>query len=114
MTKCRTYVEHLVMLTVKQKNLLDYLKSYYSEKMVFPTFDEMRDKLMETDRRLGEVLDMYERNRVFDKTVFVLTADHGMEMQDPTRIHTPLRIFADRNSRSIMKMIYLNSLEESD
>ena len=33
------------MLTVKQKDLLDYLKSYYSEKMVFPTFDEMRYKL---------------------------------------------------------------------
>ena len=33
------------MLTVKQKNLLDYLKSYYSERMVFPTFDEMRSKL---------------------------------------------------------------------
>ena len=33
------------MLTVKQKVLLDYLKSYYSEKMVFPTFDEMRFKL---------------------------------------------------------------------
>ena len=33
------------MLTVKQKNLLDYLKSYYSERMVFPTFDEMRFKL---------------------------------------------------------------------
>ena len=45
MTKCRTYVEHLYMLTVKQKDLLDYLKSYYSEKMVFPTFDEMRYKL---------------------------------------------------------------------
>ena len=45
MTKCRTYVEHLNMLTVKQKDLLDYLKSYYSEKMVFPTFDEMRYKL---------------------------------------------------------------------
>ena len=33
------------MLTLKQKDLLDYLKSYYSKKMVFPTFDEMRSKL---------------------------------------------------------------------
>ena len=55
--------------------------------------DEMRDKLKETDQRLGEVLDMYERDGVFDETVFVLTADHGMEMQDPTRIHTPTSNF---------------------
>ena len=33
------------MLTIKQKKLLDYLKLYYQNKSLFPTFDEMRDNL---------------------------------------------------------------------
>ena len=33
------------MLTIKQKKLLDYIKSYYEEKDFFPTFDEMKDNL---------------------------------------------------------------------
>ena len=89
--------------------LTDAAGQYYG-----PHSDEMRIKLQETDRRLGVILDMYERENVFENTVFVMTADHGMEMQDPTRIHTPQRIFLDRNSRSIMRMIYINSIETSE
>ena len=33
------------MLTIKQKKLLDYIKSYYQDKDLFPTFDEMKDGL---------------------------------------------------------------------
>ena len=33
------------MLTIKQKKLLDYLKSYYQNENLFPTFDEMKDNL---------------------------------------------------------------------
>ena len=33
------------MLTIKQKKLLDYIKSYYQDKDLFPTFDEMKDSL---------------------------------------------------------------------
>lgn len=33
------------MLTIKQKRLLDYLKSYYQNENLFPTFDEMKDNL---------------------------------------------------------------------
>ena len=33
------------MLTIKQKKLLDYIKSYYQNKELFPTFDEMKDNL---------------------------------------------------------------------
>ncbi len=32
------------MLTIKQKNLLDYLKAYYAKELVFPTFDEIRSQ----------------------------------------------------------------------
>ena len=33
------------MLTIKQKKLLDYIKSYYQDRDLFPTFDEMKDNL---------------------------------------------------------------------
>ena len=33
------------MLTIKQKKLLDYIKSYYQDKDLFPTFDEMKNSL---------------------------------------------------------------------
>ena len=33
------------MLTIKQKKLLDYIKSYYEDKDLFPTFEEMKDNL---------------------------------------------------------------------
>ncbi len=33
------------MLTIKQKKLLDFLKLYYSNKKLFPTFEEMKDNL---------------------------------------------------------------------
>ncbi len=33
------------MLTIKQKKLLDFIKSYYQKENLFPTFDEMKAKL---------------------------------------------------------------------
>ena len=33
------------MLTIKQKKLLDFIKSYYNKKEFFPTYDEMKNFL---------------------------------------------------------------------
>ena len=33
------------MLTIKQKQLLDYIKIYYEKEKLFPTFDEMKNSL---------------------------------------------------------------------
>ncbi len=33
------------MLTIKQKQLLDYIKDYYKKELLFPTFDEMKNNL---------------------------------------------------------------------
>ncbi len=38
----------------------------------------MRDALIETDRRIGKVLSLMEERGLFDSTLFVVTADHGM------------------------------------
>ncbi|MEX0786094.1 MAG: alkaline phosphatase family protein, partial [Dehalococcoidia bacterium] len=43
-----------------------------------PHSEGQRTALDETDRRLGHVLDMLEEQGMFESTLFVLTADHGM------------------------------------
>lgn len=38
----------------------------------------------DTDLRIGHALEAVERAGVFDETAFVLVADHGMQLADPT------------------------------
>jgi phosphonoacetate hydrolase len=38
----------------------------------------------DTDARIGRILDAVERAGAFERTAFVLVADHGMELSDPT------------------------------
>ncbi len=46
-----------------------------------PHGDGLRDALDETDRRIGRVLDLLDRRGLFDETLFVVSADHGMAPQ---------------------------------
>ena len=50
-----------------------------------PHGDDLQRALIETDERLGRVLAKYDEAGLFDSTLFVLTADHGMEFQDTSR-----------------------------
>jgi hypothetical protein len=50
-----------------------------------PHGDEARSALQDTDVRVGRILDLYEEAGVFEDTVFVLTADHGMSLMDSSR-----------------------------
>jgi hypothetical protein len=43
-----------------------------------PHSDGIRDALIETDRRIGKVLQVLDARRLFDSTLFVITTDHGM------------------------------------
>lgn len=54
-----------------------------------PHGDGLREALQATDERLGRVLDLYEDAGIFDQTLFVITADHGMELQDASRTADP-------------------------
>jgi hypothetical protein len=47
-----------------------------------PHHDGLADALTETDRRIGHVLDELDRQGLFDDTLFVVSADHGMAPQD--------------------------------
>lgn len=56
-----------------------------------PHADGLRDAIAETDRRLGRVLDVLERDGLFASTLFVFTSDHGMAAQDTTLGADPIR-----------------------
>ena len=45
----------------------------------------VREMLVELDTRVQKLLDVYEQRGALDGTIIVLTADHGMELQDTTR-----------------------------
>jgi len=52
---------------------------------VGPHGDGARDAIVETDERVGRLLDLYEEAGVLDDTLVVLTADHGMSLMDNSR-----------------------------
>jgi hypothetical protein len=49
-----------------------------------PHSDGLRDALDETDQRIGVVLDLLDALGLFDDTLFIVSADHGMAPQDVT------------------------------
>lgn len=51
-----------------------------------PHGDALREGMVAVDARLGRMLDRYEAAGLLDSTVVVLTADHGMELQDASRV----------------------------
>jgi predicted AlkP superfamily pyrophosphatase or phosphodiesterase len=54
-----------------------------------PHGDAMEQALIETDERIGRVLQRYDEEGIFESTLFVVTADHGMELQDTSRVGDP-------------------------
>ncbi len=54
-----------------------------------PHGDTLRTRLEESDARFGQLLDLYAAAGAFEDTLFVVTADHGMELQDQARVADP-------------------------
>ncbi|MGC9042799.1 MAG: alkaline phosphatase family protein [Myxococcota bacterium] len=50
-----------------------------------PHSDMIKKVLEQTDFRIGKIIELYKKAGIFDRTVFVFTADHGMEIQDRNR-----------------------------
>ena len=50
-----------------------------------PHGDVLREAMVETDTRIGQILDLYQEAGAFEDTLWVLTADHGMALQDNAR-----------------------------
>lgn len=74
------------LLTAHELTLTDGAGHEYG-----PHADGLREAVAETDRRLGVVLDLLERQGLLESTLFVFTADHGMAAQDVALAANPAR-----------------------
>jgi hypothetical protein len=77
-----------------------------------PHSDGLRDALDESDRRIGRVLDVLDRTRLFEETLFVVTADHGMAPQDVSLRANPSWHVLDAGIEAVVAepMIWLRDL----
>lgn len=57
-----------------------------------PHHEGAREAYIETDRRIGRVLEALESRGALDGTLFVVTSDHGMAIQDTSLRANPARI----------------------
>jgi hypothetical protein len=80
-----------------------------------PHADGLRDALDESDRRIGRVLEVLERTGLFDETLFVVTADHGMAPQDVALRANPTWHVIDAGLEAVVAepMIWLRDLAVS-
>ena len=69
----------------------------------------LRDALDETDHRIGKVLAMLDERGLFDDTLFVVSADHGMAPQDVTLAANPTAHVLDAGLAAVVAepMIWL-------
>jgi hypothetical protein len=77
-----------------------------------PHADGIVDALDESDRRIGRVLAVLDELGLFDETLFVVTADHGMAPQDVTLGANPTAHVADSGVVAVVAepMIWLRDL----
>ncbi len=79
-----------------------------------PNSDLLRHTLEVLDARVQRILDVYEERGALDDTFFVLVADHGMELQDPSRAADLNGLMTGNDVRFLMPtpgMLYLRTLE---
>jgi hypothetical protein len=79
-----------------------------------PHSNDLRDSLIEMDTRLASILAAYEARGALKDTLVILTSDHGMELQDPTRAAHPVARMAGSGIKVHHPgagMLYLRTLE---
>ncbi len=77
-----------------------------------PHSDGLADALAETDVRIGEVLAVLDGQGLFDSTLFVVTADHGMAPQDVSLAANPTAFVLDAGFDAVVAepMIWLRDI----
>ena len=77
-----------------------------------PHSDGLTDALAETDVRIGEVLAVLDAQGLFDDTLFVVTADHGMAPQDVSLAANPTSFVLDAGFEAVVAepMIWLRDI----
>jgi predicted AlkP superfamily pyrophosphatase or phosphodiesterase len=78
-----------------------------------PHHEGAREALDETDVRIGHILDLLESKDLLESTLFVVTTDHGMAIQDTALAANPARI-PERGGMAAVTtepLIYLRDLD---
>ena len=78
-----------------------------------PHHEGAREALDETDRRIGHILRIFDEKGLFDSTLFVVTTDHGMALQDISLRANPARIPQRDGMAAVTAepLIYLRDLD---
>ncbi len=74
----------------------------------------LREVLLEMDERVGAIRDAYARRDALARTLFVFVADHGMELQDPSRATNVSALIAESGVQTSFVsagLVYLRTLE---
>jgi hypothetical protein len=78
-----------------------------------PHHEGAREALDETDVRIGHILDLLESKGLLESTLFVVTTDHGMAIQDTSLAANPARIPERAGMAAVTTepLIYLRDLD---
>ena len=98
------------MFTFHEFSLTDAVGHDYG-----PHHEAMLDALVETDKRIGKILSVLDRRGLFESTLFVISADHGMAQTDIELAADPAQAVLDAGLKAIVTspLIYLLDMDVS-
>ncbi len=78
-----------------------------------PHHEAIRTALVETDKRIGEILALMERRGLLESTLFVVTADHGMAPIDTGLAANQVQAVLDAGLKAVVPspLVYLLDTE---
>jgi Type I phosphodiesterase / nucleotide pyrophosphatase len=78
-----------------------------------PHHDAIRDALVETDKRVGKILSVLDRRGLFESTLFVISADHGMAQTDIELAADPAQAVIDAGLKAVVTspLVYLLDMD---
>jgi len=78
-----------------------------------PHADAIRTALIETDKRIGEILSLMEQRGLLDSTLFVVTADHGMAPIDTSLAANQVQAVLDAGLKAVVPapLVYLLDMD---
>ena len=78
-----------------------------------PHHEALRDALVETDKRIGKILSLLDRRGLFESTLFVISADHGMAPTDIGLAADPAQAVIEAGLKAVVTspLIYLLDMD---
>jgi len=98
------------MFTFHEFSLTDAVGHDYG-----PHHEAMLDALVETDKRIGKILSVLDRRGLFESTLFVISADHGMAQTNIELAADPAQAVLDAEVKAVVTspLIYLLDMDVS-